>query len=103
FIVIASFKAIRDNNRQSQEALTEGRRQAQAALDVAHEQIEQSKQQSQEILYNQNKPIIIWHTPTASSPSAKKLGSPNDAHIFNLDIENVGTGIATNIWSVLCI
>jgi hypothetical protein len=76
--------------------------QSQAAIEAVNKQIAVSERQAQEALYNQRKPLIIWHTPTAESASAKRPSSAHDVHIYDLDIENVGTGIATNVWSVLC-
>ena len=88
FIVIASFKAIRDNNRQSQAALAEGRRQSQEALAVAREQIEQSKQ-----------PILI---PLSTLPLTAVIGELDFTHSeLLLELMNVGTGVALNIWGVL--
>lgn len=100
-LVIASIGSIFLSRKQAKAALDESRKQSNAALNTAREQIEESKRQSQEILYNQNKPMLIWHTPDANSTSAKRSSAPDDPRIYYLDIENVGSGIATNIWSVL--
>jgi len=88
FIVIASFLAIRDNRKQTKEALAEGRRQSQAALDIAHEQIEQSKQ-----------PILI---PLSALPLTAVVGQLDFTQSeLPLEFMNVGTGVALNIWGVL--
>ncbi len=102
-LVIASIGSIFLSRKQAKAALDESRKQSNAALNTAHEQIEESKRQSLEILYNQNKPMVIWHTPDANSTSAKRHSAPDDPRIYYLDVENVGSGIATNIWSVLYI
>ena len=76
-IVIASFIAIYVNHKQTQKALA-----------IAHEQIEQSKQ-----------PILIPISPLPLTAVVGELDFtvPN----LSLDLRNVGTGVALNIWGAL--
>src|SRR5712692_5159049 len=129
FIVIASFKAIGENlkqsrealeesRKQSREALEEGRRQSQAALAVAntqiqesrkqsqdaiaaiYKQIEQSKQQAQQENFAENRPLLL--------PSGKPTfqgDKPNwlDWNVNDQEIalHNIGSGAALNVASVI--
>ncbi len=87
-IVIASFLAIRDNRNQTKTALAEGRTQSQAALALAHEQIEQDKQ-----------PILIPLSPLPLTAVVGELDSTVPE--LSVDLMNVGTGVALNIWGVI--
>lgn len=78
FIVIASFKAVRDNHKQSQ-----------AAIDAMNKQIVVSERQAQEALYNQHKPVIV---PLSRLSGLAKL---------QFTMQNKGTGIALNTWGIL--
>ena len=87
-IVIVSFVAVRDNRKQTKEALAEGRRQSQEALAIAREQIEQNKQ-----------PILI---PLSALPLTAVVGQLDYTHSeLPFELMNVGTGVALNIWGVL--
>jgi hypothetical protein len=87
-IVITSFLAIRDNRKQTEEALAEGQRQSQAALAIAHEQIEQGKE-----------PILIPLSALPLTALAPQLDYAQSD--LPLELMNVGTGVALNIWGVL--
>ncbi len=99
-IVVASFKAIRDNRKQSQEAIAEGRRQSQAALDVAHEQMEQSKQQAQLERFAENRPLLMpIGIPTFQDDKPQWLNW--NVNEQTLAIHNIGSGVALNVASVM--
>jgi len=87
-IVIASFLAIRDNRNQTKDALAEGRKQSQDALAIAREQIEQGKQ-----------PILIPLSPLPLTAVVGDLDSTVPE--LSVDLMNVGTGAALNIWGVI--
>src|SRR6266567_1501535 len=97
----AAVWSIRVSSKQSREALNLAREQIQRSEEQSQTALKESRRQAREILYDQHKPLIIWHNPTADSASAKRLDSPNDPKHMDFDIENVGTGIAANIWSVI--
>src|SRR5947209_1066719 len=77
------------NKQQSKEAATLSEKQAQATLAVAREQIEQNKQ-----------PILI---PLSALPLTQAGGGELEYTQSELPLElmNVGTGVALNIWGVL--
>ncbi len=118
FIVLASFRAIRENRKQSREALEEGRRQSQAALEVAnnqvqesrkqsqdalaavYKQIEQSKQQAQQEKFAANRPLLVPRgNPLFQSDKPNWL----DWNVRDQEVplHNNGTGTALNVASVI--
>src|SRR5258708_23520914 len=93
FAVIVGLRGIsigrelaQDAQRQAQEALEEGRNQFLAAQ------------------YNDNRPLLV---PSAGDSNEQNYGEPEpivfdwNADIMFVNIQNVGTGIATNIWLTL--
>jgi hypothetical protein len=105
-IVITTFWSIHMNRKQSQAALEESRKQSQevlkitnaqitkneqqakASLEAIYKQIELSEKQAQEAFYNQIRPILIC------------TGQPRENFV---KIENVGFGVATDVWGIYCI
>jgi len=87
-LVLVSIVSIIISRQQSQTALKESRKQSQDALGLAREQIEQSKQ-----------PILI---PLSALPLTALIGQLDYTHSeLPLELKNVGTGVALNIWGVL--
>ena len=102
-LAIIAFRSLRQTQASldlTRQQIKLNKQQSQAAIEAVNRQITASERQTQETLFNQNKPVIILHSPTADSASAKRLRSANEMLTIDLDIENVGTGIASNIWSV---
>lgn len=86
-IVITTIWSIHMNRKQTQASLEESRRQSKASLDAIYTQIDLSKKQAQETFYNQIKPILIC------------TGQPQENLV---KIENVGFGVATDVWGIYC-
>jgi|GEM_PF-6842337 len=93
-----SQRALEESRVQSQNTLTVAReqtekseRQSQLALGAVHEQIDESKRQAQESIYVQIKPILV----------CTNLPEIRGYTAVDLMIENVGLGVATDIWGFL--
>lgn len=92
-IVVVTIWSAWANSKQARDSLAESQRQSKAAIDAVNEQIKESKNQHQEMIYNQSRPILVCD------------GLP-PSDINKLDafkIKNVGSGVATDIRCLLSI
>lgn len=80
------------SEKQARAALEENRKQSQVALEAMYKQIEASKLQAQEAIYNQIRPIIVC----ISSPYRDKDRKLS----VSIDMKNVGFGVASDVWGV---
>lgn len=87
-LVLVSIMSIIVSRKQSQDALAEGRKQSKETLDLAREQIEQSKL-----------PILIPLSALPQTAVTSQLDYTNAE--LKCTCLNVGTGVALNIWGVL--
>lgn len=86
-LAIMAIKSFRASVAQSKETLKESRRQSEAAIDAVHKQIEESKNQHNEMIYNQSRPILV----------CDGLPPFDSNKLTGLKIKNVGLGVAIDI------
>lgn len=81
-------KQIKESSKQSQDALEASQSQSRASLDALREQTRLSKNQAQEAIRYQFRPIIVC------------TKSPNKFRGITVDMMNVGLGVAIDVWGV---
>ncbi len=83
---------IKKSAKQAQDALAVSEKQAQAAINAVYEQIEESKRQAQESLYNEFKPVIV--------PISQVLPLYEEGYPLRIEMTNKGAGVALNMFGI---
>jgi hypothetical protein len=95
-------EVLEDERRRFQEAQEEGRKQFLASQKQTQDALEEGRRQFLENQYATNRPLLI---PVPTEEVLPRGASPHSIdwslQVKHIRIQNVGTGVATNIWGVL--